>query len=311
MMRCLLKDAERAAASDGTILLTGESGSGKSRLAKQIHDWSPRRSQPFTVIDCVTLCQPTSGTDHAGGSLDVLQIGPKWKLERLKIAPGGTLFLANVEYLSLALQVEFARFVQDRTLATPEGEKPINVRIIAASNCDLRAEVQTHRFREDLFYGLNIISLSIPPLRQRPDDIMALAFQMLAIAAVRHHRGSLHLSGKAVTAIARYHWPGNLRELRNAMEAAAVLCRSNTITPANLPDALVGDEYKTIALDLPEARLDEIEREHIARVLADSPTLKHAAATLGVSLSTLWRKRMLYRIAAAPKTKAWKHSPNT
>src|ERR1700722_4481374 len=187
MMRCLLKDAERAAASDGTILLTGESGSGKSRLAKQIHDWSPRRSQPFTVIDCVTLCQPTSGTDHAGGSLDVFQIGPKWKLERLKIAPGGTLFLANVEYLSLALQVEFARFVQDRTLATPEGEKPINVRIIAASNRDLRAEVQTHRFREDLFYGLNIISFSIPPLRQRPDDIIALAVQMLAVAAGRHH----------------------------------------------------------------------------------------------------------------------------
>jgi DNA-binding NtrC family response regulator len=310
-MRSLLKDAERAAASDGTILLTGESGSGKSRLAKQIHDWSPRVAQPFSVIDCVNLYQQTSEADHAGWSLDVLQIGAKWELERLKIASGGTLFLANVDHLSLALQVEFARFVQDRTLATPEGEKPINVRIIAASNRNLRVEVQTHRFREDLFYGLNIISLRIPPLRQRPDDIMALAVHMLAIAADRHHRGDLRLSPKAAAVIARYHWPGNLRELRNAMEAATVLCGSNTITPANLPEALGGDQFKIIAPGIPHTRLDEIEREHIARVLADSPTLKRAAATLGISLSTLWRKRILYQIVAAARTKAWKHSPNT
>src|SRR5271167_409374 len=283
IMRALLEDAERAANSGGTILLTGESGSGKSMLAKQIHQWSPRRAQPFTVINCLRLYQEHREAGRSSWYLDVLQAGAQPEPERFELSHGGTLFLASIEDLPLALQAGFARFVEDRTLETAEGQKPIDVRIIAASNRDLALEVQMHRFREDLFYGLDIISLRVPPLRERPGDILALAAPMLARAASRNHRGHLRLSQDAAAALTCYHWPGNVRELRNAMEAAAVLCEGKTITPADLPEAI---STRAPGLVPPKASLDEIEREHIARVLAESPSLSQAATTLGISVST-------------------------
>jgi NtrC-family two-component system response regulator AlgB len=286
-MRRLLESAERAAASSGTILLIGESGTGKTLLAKQIHLWSPRRAKPFSIADCTTLCQQGREGGGPGRGADALPVEANQRPWQLETAEGGTLFLGNVDNLPLALQVELARFVQDRTLETAEGEKPIDVRIIAASNRDLVSEVQTRRFREDLFYGLNIISLRVPSLRERPADILPLARRMLAAAALRNRRSDLRISDEAAAAMTSYRWPGNVRELRNAMEAAAVLCDGETVMPANLPEAVSRHARNVITPVSSNTSLDQIEREHILHVLAESPTLEQAAATLGINVTTL------------------------
>ena len=303
-MRRLLENAEQAAASNGTILLTGESGTGKSLLARQIHLWSSRRAKPFVVIDCAILSQQSRKREGSGWVLDTLQVGAKRVSERFGAAEGGTLFLANIDDLSPALQVGLAQFVQDRTLKTSEDEKTIDVRIIAASNRDLVSEVRTHRFREDLFYNLNIISLRVPALRERPTDIVPLAMRMLATAAIRNRRGNLHLAPEAAAAITGYRWPGNVRELRNAMEAAAVLCEGETITLANLPDAIAKNALGAVTSTSSKTSLDELERQHILRVLAESPTLGQAAATLGINVVTLYRKRKRFKLDVAIASKS-------
>jgi two-component system, NtrC family, response regulator AlgB len=303
-MRRLLENAEQAAASNGTILLTGESGTGKSLLARQIHLWSSRRAKPFVVIDCAILSQQSRKRESSGWVLDTLQVGAKRVSERFGAAEGGTLFLANIDDLSPALQVDLAQFIQDRTLKTSEHEKTIDVRIIAASNRDLVSEVKTHRFREDLFYNLNIISLHVPALRERPTDIVPLAMRMLVTAAIRNRRGNLHLSPEAAAAMTGYRWPGNVRELRNAMETAAVLCEGETITLANLPETIAKNALGAITSTSSKTSLDELERQHILRVLAESPTLGQAAATLGINVVTLYRKRKRFNLDVAIGSKS-------
>ncbi|HUN59800.1 MAG TPA: sigma 54-interacting transcriptional regulator [Candidatus Binataceae bacterium] len=305
-MRSLLESAEQAAASDGTILLVGEGGSGKSLLARQIHLWSARRSRSFSIINCSTLSQQIYGGDRSDRHLSVPLMSVQRGLTTFNITEGGTLLLASIEDLPLALQVEFAQFVQDRTLRTVGGERTIDVRIIATANRDLATEVTLHHFREDLFYALNIISLRVPPLRERPSDILPLAARMLVIAAMRNHRTGLQLSRKAAETLTQYHWPGNLRELRNAMESAAVLCDGGVVTPAHLPEALAKHKADKATATSTGASLDQIEREHITRVLGESSTLKQAAVTLGISPSTLWRKRTLYDIDVAISSKTKK-----
>jgi two-component system, NtrC family, response regulator AlgB len=298
-MRRLLENAEQAAVTNGTILLTGESGTGKTLLARQIHLWSSRRTKPFVTIDCTMFSRQSLEKERAGWTLDALPIGAKRASERFEAAEGGTLFLASIDDLPPALQVEFAQFVQDRTLKTTEGEKTIDVRLIAASNRDLVPEVRAHRFREDLFYNLNIISLRVPALRERPTDILPLALGMLVTATIRNRRGNLNLSPEAAAVMTRYRWPGNVRELRNAMEAAAVLCEGETITLANLPEAVAKNALGTITSTSSKTSLDEIERQHILRVLAESPTLEQAAATLGINVATLYRKRKRLNLVVA------------
>jgi NtrC-family two-component system response regulator AlgB len=167
---------------------------------------------------------------------------------------------------------------------------------MVATSRDLVAEVAAHRFREDLFYSLNIISLRVPALRERPADILPLARRMLAAAAFRHRRGDLGISEKAAAAMSCYRWPRNVRELRNAMEAAAVLCDGRTITAAHLPEAVSGCALGVTRRFTFKASLDEIERDQIARVLANRRTLEDAAITLGINVSTLWRKRKRYKL---------------
>jgi NtrC-family two-component system response regulator AlgB len=196
--------------------------------------------------------------------------------------------------------------MQDRTIETAQGDKRNDLRIIAASSRDLVPEVKKHRFREDLFYNLNILSLRVPPLRERPADILPLALRMLAAAASRNRRGELHLSQEAVTAMVQYRWPGNVRELQNAMEAAAVLCRGETITLANLPEAASKHLQDIETLSSSKTSLDEMERQHILRILSRSPTLEQAAATLGIDVSTLWRKRKRYSLNVTIGSTSWR-----
>jgi two-component system, NtrC family, response regulator AlgB len=294
VMRRLLENARMAAGSNATILITGEGGTGKSLLARQIHLWSPRRTKPFSIIDCTRLSQ-----QHDGSAL-YAQSSSTDRVEALVAgAEGGTVFLARVDELHLALQGGLARLVQERTIQTAEGRKKIEMRIIASSNRDLVPEVKAHRFREDLFYSLNIIPLYVPPLCERPTDILPLAADMLATAAIRNHRTNLRLSAEAAAAMTLYRWPGNVLELRNAMEAAAVLCEGETVALETLPEPIAKNVSGIMRPPFAATSLEEMERQHILRVLAESTTLEQAAATLGINLATLWRKRKRYNLDLA------------
>jgi two-component system, NtrC family, response regulator AlgB len=288
VMRRLLENARRAAGSNATILITGESGTGKSLLAHHIHLWSPRRANPFSNIDCTRLSQHRPALEAQSTTDESLETV-------VAAAEGGTVFFSRVNELHPALQSGLATFLQKRTIHTIDREKQIDVRIIASSNRDLLAEVKAHRFHEDLFYSLNILSLHVPPLSERPTDILPLAAAMLGNAAIRNKRGDLHLSPEAAAAMTLYRWPGNVRELRNAMEAAAVLCEGRTIALAALPEAIVKN-VSGVLIPLSTNSLEESERQHILRVLAESATLEQAAETLGINVATLWRKRKRYNL---------------
>jgi two-component system, NtrC family, response regulator AlgB len=294
----LLETARQAAASDATVLLTGESGTGKNVLARQIHRWSLRKDHAFVVVNCTTLSEELLESELFGHVRGAFTGAIKDKPGRLEAADSGTVFLDEIADLSGQLQTKFLRFVQEQSFERVGGDRVIRVdaRIIAASNRDLEAEVAAHHFRDDLFYRLNVITLRVPPLRERREDILSLAEWMLKSASIRNRRSKLTLSPGAAAAISKYRWPGNVRELRNSLERAAVLTRGDVIAPDDLPDSLFRETNEMLAGIPHSASLEEMEREHIARVLSESTTLDEAAETLGINATTLWRKRKRYGI---------------
>jgi two-component system, NtrC family, response regulator AlgB len=294
----LLETARQAAVSDATILLTGESGTGKNMLARQMHRWSPRRDQPFVVVNCTTLSEELLESELFGHMRGSFTGAVKDKPGRLEAADAGTAFLDEIADLTPRLQTKFLRFVQEQQFERVGGEQTIRVdtRIVAATNRDLEAEVTARHFREDLFYRLNVITLRLPALRERREDILPLAEWLLDAASMRNQRAKLKLSQGAAAALMRYRWPGNVRELRNAIERAAVLTRGEEIAPDDLPDSLFRDASDAIARIPHSASLEEVEREHIARVLSESATLEEASEVLGINVTTLWRKRRRYGI---------------
>ena len=297
-MRRLLDTARQAARSEATILLTGESGTGKNVLARQMHQWSPRSGNPFVVVNCTTLSEHLLESELFGHMRGAFTGAIKDKPGRLEAAHTGTVFLDEIGDLSAALQTKFLRFVQEQSFERVGGIHTlrVNTRIIAASNRDLAAEVAAHRFREDLFYRLNVITLRVPPLRERGEDILPLAERMLQAEAFRNHRPSLHFSPEAAVTLTRYSWPGNVRELRNAIERAVVLATGDNILPDHLPDNLFRESREAATTATAPRNIEEMERDLIIRVLAESPTLEDAAQTLGINASTLWRKRKRYKI---------------
>jgi two-component system, NtrC family, response regulator AlgB len=294
----LLEIARQAAGSDATILLTGASGTGKNVLARQIHRWSPRRERPFVVVNCTTLSEELLESELFGHMRGAFTGAVKDKPGRLEAADRGTVFLDEIADLSTALQTKFLRFVQEQSFERIGGDRTIHVdiRIIAASNRDLNSEVAARRFREDLFFRLNVITLAVPSLHERREDILSLAEWMLVAASVRNRRSPMRLAPETVAALQNYLWPGNVRELRNALERAAVLCSSDVINPDDLPDSLFREQGHGLAGTAQKVSLDEVEREHILRVLGQSATLEEAAATLGINVTTLWRRRKRYAI---------------
>ncbi|MBV8775197.1 MAG: sigma-54-dependent Fis family transcriptional regulator [Deltaproteobacteria bacterium] len=296
-MRRLLDTARQAARSEATILLAGESGTGKNVLARQIHHWSRRSSNPFVVVNCTTLSEHLLESELFGHMRGAFTGAIKDKPGRLEAANGGTVFLDEIGDLSTALQTKFLRFVQEQSFERVGGMQTIhvNTRLIAASNRDLAAEVTAHRFREDLFYRLNVITLRVPPLRERREDILPLAERMLQAEGFRNHRPDLRFTPEAAATLTAYSWPGNIRELRNAIERAVVLAGGDSILPDHLPDTLFRPPPEPLAVSTPR-NIDEMERDLITRVLAESPTLEDAAQTLGINASTLWRKRKRFKI---------------
>ncbi len=298
LMTALLETARQAAASDATILLTGESGTGKNVLARQIHDWSSRRERPFVVVNCTTLSEHLLESELFGHVRGAFTGAVKDKPGRLEAADGGTVFLDEIADIPPSLQTKFLRFLQEQRFERVGGQHTIQVdtRIIAASNRDLQQEVSAGRFRSDLFYRLNVISLRVPALRERAEDVIALADRFLAEARLRNRRPGLQLSPEVANALTTYAWPGNIRELRNAIERAVVLSRGNLILKEDLPDLIFQPTVVALRELPPDATLEKVEQEHIRRVLAQAATLEEAADTLGIGIATLWRKRKRYHI---------------
>ena len=297
-MAALLEMIQRAAAGDSTILLTGETGTGKDVLARQIHRWSPRRHGPFVVINCATLAEPLLENELFGHVRGGFTGAVNDKLGRLEAAHGGTVLFDEIAELPTSLQTKFLNFVQDRSFERIGSNRTtrVDVRLVAASNRNLEAEVAAGRFRDDLYYRLNEITFALPPLRERTQDILPFAQKMLKGIALATGRPKLNLWRRAAEALISYRWPGNLRELHNALKRAAALARTETITFDDLPDSICHPASGMCTPTVHGTRLKDFEREHIMHALAESPTLEDAAARLGINVSTLWRKRRHYGI---------------
>jgi two-component system response regulator AtoC len=239
-MREVLSLVETVSKSTSNVLLTGESGTGKELVARAIHCQSPRSSGPFVTLDCASLPEETLESAVFGHEKGSFTGAFERKIGQIELAHKGTLFLDEVGELSLNIQKKFLRFLQEREILRIGGNQRIkvDVRIIAATNRDLSREIEEGSFREDLFYRLNVVVLHLPPLRDRREDIPALAQHFLHRFAEANHKVITGLEGPVMDALASYGWPGNVRELENAMERAVVLCSTDTIAMRCLPKSL-------------------------------------------------------------------------
>jgi two-component system, NtrC family, response regulator AlgB len=295
-IRGVLDIATKAAASDVPVLLRGESGTGKSVLARAIHSMSPRSRQPFVVVNCPTLSEELLASELFGHVKGAFTGAVRDQAGRVEAAEGGTLFLDEIGEISPSLQAKLLRFLEEKEFERMGENKTrrANVRLVAATNRDLDDQVHHGLFREDLLYRLNVIDLKLPPLRERPEDILRLARRFLPFFAKAARRQPPVFSSAAEQALLSYSWPGNIRELRNAIERAVILWPAQVIEPQAFP-AHISAQTKSEAPQLGgNFSLDAIEREHIIRVVNRIPTLEDAAAILGIDASTLWRKRKKY-----------------
>jgi NtrC-family two-component system response regulator AlgB len=284
--------AAQVAGSDATVLITGESGTGKSILARHIHELSPRKQGPFVEVACTTLSEHLLESELFGHVRGAFTGAIKDKPGRLEAADSGSVFLDEIGDLTPELQSKLLRFLQDKTFERVGGAQTLRIdaRIIAATNQGLEQAVREKRFREDLYYRLNVIEIRIPPLRERSGEIVPLAEYFIERAALVHHKPGLKLAPEARAALPAYPWPGNVRELRNAIERAVILSRGDSVTLSDLPDKIVAEPRRADS----SLTLEELERKHIEAVLEQAVTLEEAADMLGINVATLWRKRRKY-----------------
>jgi two-component system, NtrC family, response regulator AlgB len=295
-MQRVLATAEQVARSDATVLLTGESGTGKNVLAAAMHRWSARAGGPLVTIACTTLAEHLLESELFGHMRGAFTGAWKDKPGRLEAAQGGSVFLDEVGELSPDLQAKLLRFIDEHRFERVGGGETVAVdaRIIAATNRDLEAEVAAGRFRRDLFFRLNVVGVRLPALRERREDLADLTSHILSQLCARHGRPALRLGPEVAAALAAYAWPGNVRELVNALERAVVLARGDEIALEDLPDRLLAPPAAVASAGRPDVSLEDLKRRHIQQVLADSATLEEAAARLGVNPTTLWRQRKRY-----------------
>lgn len=300
----LLELAQKVAAAPTTLLISGESGSGKDYLARLVHELGPRRDAPFLKIDCASLPPQLVESELFGHEQGAFTGATARKLGRLELGGAGTIVLDEVAALLPSAQGKLLRVVQERTFERLGGTESIHIeaRLIALSNVDLPAAVKAGNFREDLYFRLNVLTLAVPPLRERREDILPLADHLLAALRTIHGRPNLQMSDEARAMFKVYAWPGNIRELRNVLERAVVFSESEAapgdgdarhlLEPKNFPENLRALAPASAA-NLQS--LEDMERELIAATLeAMHYKISQAAESLGISRKTLLEKRKKY-----------------
>jgi DNA-binding NtrC family response regulator len=291
---------EMIADSDVTVLLTGESGTGKELVARAIHHKSHRANGPFVTLNCGALPENLFESELFGYEKGAFTGATTNKMGRFELADGGTLLLDEVGELSLKSQVDFLRVLETKEFRRLGGTKIVKVdaRIVAATNRNLEAAVKEGEFREDLYYRLNVVPLHLPPLRERGDDIPLLADRFMAEFSAQHHRQPKEMSRQAMRLLRLYAWPGNIRQLRNAIERLVVTVKDTVIEPEHLPEEVQAsrEDARTMVVSL-GSPLKEIEREAIRRTLIEVTNHREKAAKrLGISLRALQYKIKEYGI---------------
>ena len=294
--RRVLGIAQKIADTATTLLITGESGTGKDQLARWIHEHGPRRDAPFLKIDCASLPSELVESELFGHERGAFTGAVARKPGRFELAQSGTVVLDEVAALAPGMQAKLLRVLEERTFERLGGSESLRMdaRLMALTNTDLAKAVSTGRFREDLFFRLNVLALSVPPLRERKGDIAPLASYFLARLGPVHGRADAALAPEALQLLESYSWPGNVRELKNAIEHALVFAKEPTLRPDDFPQIakLVGGA-RGAAANLKS--LEEIEREAIKATLeAVRYKIGEAAEILGISRKTLLEKRKKY-----------------
>jgi Nif-specific regulatory protein len=303
-LREALALVERVATTDATVLLLGETGTGKELTARAIHTRSPRRERPFIALNCAALPETLLESELFGHEAGAFTGAVGQKIGRFELADQGTLFLDEIGDISLATQVKLLRVLQEREFVRVGGVKTVacDVRIIAATNRDLHRAMERGAFREDLYYRLNVFPITLPPLRQRPADIPILAAHFAGAAAQELDRPNPEISPDALQLLRAYDWPGNIRELRNVIERAVLLCDGQTIEPAQFPPEIADQTTYPTAEEVPSA-LEEYERAMILKALDEHGwNQSQAARVLGISRDNLRYRLRKYDIRRPDET---------
>jgi transcriptional regulator with PAS, ATPase and Fis domain len=290
-MQRALDLARSAAHTSSTILVLGESGTGKEVLARAIHAESERRSGPFVAVSCAALTDSLLESELFGHEKGAFTGAVARRKGNFETASGGTLFLDEIGDISPKLQLDLLRVLEDRRFCRVGGNEPVtvDVRIVAATNRDLRKAVDNGQFREDLFYRLNVIPITLPPLRERREDIPLLVEDLLERLSIELKRPIDGLSRDAMAVLMTYSFPGNIRELRNILERAIVVAQGPTIRPADL--------NLQVSPEVPGGSLESVERQHIARILEQSGgNVSQAARILDIDRVTLYNKIKKYKL---------------
>jgi two-component system, NtrC family, response regulator AlgB len=289
-MQAVIDMAFKAANSDATVLILGESGTGKSVLARGMHARSPRRGRAFVTVSCPSLSRELLESElfgHVKGAFTGAQADTQGKVAT---ADGGTLLLDEIGDLPLEIQSKLLRLLQEREYDRVGEAKArrANVRVISATNRDLAEAVREGRFREDLYYRLNVITLRLPPLRERPQDLERIAKRHLDFFAQRAGKQFRGFTREALETMKAYHWPGNLRELRNLIERAVILGGGDEIGADAFAEIVQGQSELRVGGNV---TFEELENEHMRRVIANARTIDEAAEILGVDPATLYRRK--------------------
>jgi NtrC-family two-component system response regulator AlgB len=295
-MQQLLHRAQQVAKSEATVLIRGENGTGKGVVARLIHEQSPRAPGPYAVVSCPSLPPELLESELFGHVKGAFTGAVKDYPGRVAACEGGTLFLDEIGDLPPLLQPKMLRFIQDREYEHV-GEavtRRANVRVITATNVELEAAVKAGRFREDLFYRLNVVELRIPPLRDRRQDVIPLAERFLATFALQSHKTLAGFTDSAVQVMEQHDWPGNVRELRNCVERGVIFCEHSHVGLEHLGLQQAAEKLSP-ALGQRQT-LEATEEAHIRHIIRTTASLEEAAKVLDIDIATLWRKRRKYGI---------------
>ena len=301
LMKDVFAKIQRAAPVDSTVLILGESGTGKELVAQALHHNSLRKKGPFVAVNCAAVPATLVESELFGHVRGAFTGATDRRVGRFEQADGGTLFIDEIGDFELGLQAKLLRVLESFTV-TPVGgheDRKVNVRVIAATSRDIRKMVEESTFREDLYYRLNVVTISLPPLRQRPDDIPILVDHFLKEITTQKHTAPKRVSAEVMRRFEAYRWPGNVRQLRNTLERMMVLAEGDILTEKDLPEEIVASSDSPAATkELPtNLTMEELERLAIAKALeicAGNRT--HAAERLGISVRTLQRKLRQYEM---------------